>query len=117
MLQVLFLIPRNEPPRLEEDPQKRPFSKPFKEFVAACLQRDPAAVSYLMAPLRSEQVAYLIFVEFQRPTAKDLLKHKFIKNAKRPQYLTELIERQEAWKASEGGKASEKEKNQPAFQT
>lgn len=34
----------------------------------------------------------------QRPTAKDLLKHKFIKNAKKATYLTELIERNEKYK-------------------
>jgi serine/threonine-protein kinase 24/25/MST4 len=39
-VQVLFLIPRNPPPVLEEK-----FSKPFREFVSLCLQRDPNAVS------------------------------------------------------------------------
>lgn len=39
-LQVLFLIPRNPPPTLDDK-----FSKPFREFVALCLQRDPRAVS------------------------------------------------------------------------
>jgi serine/threonine-protein kinase 24/25/MST4 len=38
----------------------------------------------------------------QRPTAKELLKHRFIKNAKKTSYLTELIERLERWRA-EGG--------------
>lgn len=37
--QVLFIIPRNPPPTLDER-----FSKPFREFVALCLQRDPKAV-------------------------------------------------------------------------
>ncbi|KAF7307228.1 Protein kinase domain-containing protein [Mycena indigotica] len=74
-MKVLFLIPKNPPPMLEGN-----FSKPFREFVAYCLQRDPR----------------------DRPTARDLLKHKFIRMAKKTNYLTELIERHERWKA-EGG--------------
>jgi serine/threonine-protein kinase 24/25/MST4 len=34
-MKVLFLIPRNPPPQLDDS-----FSKPFREFVALCLQRD-----------------------------------------------------------------------------
>lgn len=76
-MKVLFLIPKNPPPQLESS-----FSKPFRDFVSLCLQRDPAA----------------------RPTAKELLKHRFIRNAKKTTYLTELIERLERWRA-EGGDA------------
>ena len=43
----------------------------------------------------------------QRPTAKDLLKHKFIKTARKATYLTELIERSEKWKAEGGAKQTE----------
>ncbi|GAA5969723.1 hypothetical protein JCM11641_008018 [Rhodosporidiobolus odoratus] len=77
-MKVLFLIPKNPPPVLE-GPQ---FSKPFKDFVALCLQRDPLA----------------------RPSAKDLLKHPFVKKSKKTSYLTELTERLERWKveAEEG---------------
>lgn len=74
-MKVLFLIPKNPPPELAER-----FSKPFRDFVALCLQRDPR----------------------MRPSAKDLLKHKFIKSARKAGYLTELIERHEKWRA-EGG--------------
>ncbi|KAG8814146.1 putative protein serine/threonine kinase, partial [Serendipita sp. 399] len=70
-MKVLFLIPKNPPPVLDG-----PFSKTFKDFVSMCLQRDPR----------------------DRPSAKDLLKHKFVKTAKRATYLTELIERHEKWK-------------------
>lgn len=73
-MKVLFLIPKNPPPRLERDT----FSKAFQDFVACCLQRDPK----------------------ERPTAKDLLKHPFVKKAKKTSYLTELIERHTHWSAT-----------------
>ncbi|GAA5931970.1 STE20 family serine/threonine-protein kinase [Sporobolomyces koalae] len=76
-MKVLFLIPKNPPPVLEG----AQFSKPFREFVSLCLQRDPLA----------------------RPSAKELLKHRFIKNAKKTTYLVELIERLERWRAQGGG--------------
>ncbi|TDL20899.1 Pkinase-domain-containing protein [Rickenella mellea] len=80
-MKVLFLIPKNPPPTLDGN-----FSKPFREFVAYCLQRDPR----------------------QRPSARELLKHKFVRMAKKTNYLTELIERHERWKA-EGGERPEEE--------
>ncbi|KAF8323787.1 Pkinase-domain-containing protein [Clavulina sp. PMI_390] len=76
-MKVLFLIPKNPPPTLEGN-----FSKTFKEFITLCLARDPR----------------------ERPTARELLKHKFVKLAKKTNYLTELIDRHERWKAEGGGK-------------
>lgn len=70
-MRVLFLIPKNPPPQLEGNQ----FSKAFKDFVAQCLQKDPD----------------------DRPTAKELQKHRFIKGAKRLSILTELIERRNRW--------------------
>ncbi|KYQ89782.1 severin kinase [Tieghemostelium lacteum] len=69
-MRALFLIPKDPPPTLEGN-----FSKGFKEFCALCLNKDPN----------------------QRPTAKDLLKHKFIKTAKKTSCLTDLIERRLKW--------------------
>ncbi|KAJ0107228.1 hypothetical protein J7T55_007598 [Diaporthe amygdali] len=73
-MKVLFLIPKNAPPRLDKDN----FSKAFQDFVACCLQRDPK----------------------DRPTARDLLKHPFVRKAKKTSYLTELIERHVRWSAT-----------------
>ncbi|KAF8433474.1 Pkinase-domain-containing protein [Boletus edulis BED1] len=81
-MKVLFLIPKNSPPQLDSH-----FSKPFRDFVAYCLQRDPR----------------------DRPTARELLKHKFVRMAKKTNYLTELIERHERWKAEGGDRLEEDE--------
>ena len=77
-MKVLFLIPKNPPPTLQGN-----FSKAFKEFVELCLRRDPR----------------------ERPSAKELLRHPFIKRAKKTTYLTELIERYERWQAANGNRS------------
>ena len=71
-MKVLFLIPKNPPPRLEGN-----FSAAFKDFVSQCVQRDPR----------------------RRPSARDLLQHPFLRRARKTTYLTELIERHERWLA------------------
>ncbi|KAL4881384.1 kinase-like domain-containing protein [Aspergillus karnatakaensis] len=81
-MKVLFLIPKNPPPTLQGE-----YSKTFKNFVELCLRRDPR----------------------ERPTAKELLEHPFIKRAKKTNYLTELIERYERWQAVNGNKNGEED--------
>uniref|UniRef100_A0A3B4GV04 Serine/threonine-protein kinase 24 n=1 Tax=Pundamilia nyererei TaxID=303518 RepID=A0A3B4GV04_9CICH len=74
-MKVLFLIPKNNPPTLEGN-----YSKPLKEFVEACLNKEPSF----------------------RPTAKELLKHKLIvRHAKKTSYLTELVDKYKRWKAEQ----------------
>ncbi|KAL2807848.1 kinase-like domain-containing protein [Aspergillus granulosus] len=81
-MKVLFLIPKNPPPTLQGE-----YSKTFKNFVELCLRRDPR----------------------ERPTAKELLEHPFIKRAKKTNYLTELIERYERWQAANGDKRDDED--------
>ncbi|KAK7244247.1 hypothetical protein RIF29_39066 [Crotalaria pallida] len=63
-MRVLFIIPRENPPQLDEH-----FSRPLKEFVSLCLKKVPA----------------------ERPSAKELLKHRFIRNARKSPKLSERI--------------------------
>lgn len=74
-MRVLFLIPKNNPPQLTGN-----FSKSFKEFVEACLNKDPE----------------------NRPTAKELMRHPFIKKAKKNSYLMDLIDRYKKWRLTQG---------------
>eukprot|EP00126_Sphaerothecum_destruens_P007491 Sdes_comp19874_c0_seq1m12168 len=71
---VLFAIPKNPAPTLDES-----FSKSFREFVSLCLNKDAD----------------------DRPSAKELLKHKFIRNSKKTNCLVELIDRSRLWKDAE----------------
>ncbi|GJT61638.1 kinase STE-STE20-YSK family protein [Tanacetum coccineum] len=75
-MRVLFIIPRENPPQLDEH-----FSRPMKEFVSLCLKKVPA----------------------ERPSAKELLKHRFIKNAKKNPRLLERIRERPKFQIKEDG--------------
>jgi len=75
-MKVLFLIPKNPAPRLE-GPE---YSSTFRDFIAQCLTKDPE----------------------RRPSAKELLKHKFIRNAGKTEALQELIQRKQEWDGGRG---------------
>ncbi|GAA5838177.1 hypothetical protein JCM11251_004730 [Rhodosporidiobolus azoricus] len=75
-MRVLFLIPKARPPSLEGN-----FSNAFKDFVALCLIKDPK----------------------DRPSAKELLQHRFVKYARRTSQLSELIERHQEWRTNGHG--------------
>lgn len=73
-MKVLFHIPKTNPPRLEGH-----YSKEFKDFIAKCLVKDPE----------------------HRPTAKELLKHKFVRSAGKVEALQELIAQRQMWDANQ----------------
>lgn len=79
-MRVLFLIPKNNPPQLEGN-----FSRPFKEFVELCLNKDPE----------------------NRPPARELLKHRFILKARKTSFLVELIDKYRRWKLEHAEQAEE----------
>nr|XP_043623781.1 serine/threonine-protein kinase 4-like [Erigeron canadensis] len=77
-MRVLFIIPRENPPQLDEH-----FSRPMKEFVSLCLKKAPA----------------------ERPSAKELLKHRFIRNARKNPKLLERIRERPKFQIKEDGES------------
>ncbi|XP_039072202.1 germinal center kinase 1-like [Hibiscus syriacus] len=75
-MRVLFIIPRENPPQLEEH-----FSRPMKEFVSLCLKKVPS----------------------ERSSAKELLKHRLIKNARKSQKLLERIRERSKYQLKDDG--------------
>lgn len=88
-MRVLFLIPKNNPPQLSGN-----YSKQFREFVEACLNKDPD----------------------NRPSAKELLKFPFIRKAKKNSYLIDLIERYKRFKATGGASVNDSDDSEPDSQ-
>lgn len=81
-MKVLFLIPKAPAPRLEGSR----YSRDFKDFVAACLVKDPD----------------------RRLTAKELLQSRFIRGAGKVEGLQELILRKQMWDSGRGRSAHPK---------
>ena len=75
-MKVLFLIPKQSAPRLDGSK----WSREFRDFIALCLTKDVD----------------------KRPTAKELLKHKFVRGAGKTEGLQELIQKKQQWDASKG---------------
>nr|POE87377.1 serine/threonine-protein kinase svka [Quercus suber] len=75
-MKVLFLIPKEKPPRLEGSR----WSREFKEFVALCLNKDAD----------------------QRPSARTLLKHPFVRRAGRTEMLQDLVVKAKRFEQSGG---------------
>jgi serine/threonine protein kinase len=91
-MRAIFMIPNKPPPSFSD---KGKWSEEFLDFVAQCLQKNAA----------------------ERPTSKDLLKHKFIQKAKSTKILTALIDQMNQVFSDAGGrqeyfkkKAEEKQK-------
>ncbi|CAL8102991.1 unnamed protein product [Calicophoron daubneyi] len=70
-IRALLFIPHNPPPQLTGD-----FSRQFRDFVECCLTKVPE----------------------NRPTAHELLRHPFIKRARKNSILQDLIERYRRWR-------------------
>ncbi|KAI0444612.1 kinase-like domain-containing protein [Xylaria telfairii] len=83
-MKALFHIPKTPAPRLEGN-----FSKDFKDFITQCLSKNPD----------------------HRPSAKELLRHRFIKSSGKIEALQELIERRRTYDATKT-----KKRNRPVYQ-
>ncbi|RKP15580.1 kinase-like protein, partial [Rozella allomycis CSF55] len=71
-MKAIMMIPKSAPPQLPSE-----FSKHIRDFLSHCLDHDPE----------------------KRLSAEELLKHKFIKSAKKNDLLMDLVIRHQEWEA------------------
>lgn len=115
-MKVLFLIPKNNPPTLEGN-----YSKPLKEFVEACLNKEPSFVSRSSTHLFSfgtdssdsqcippDCIMCSTFHRGQLPKSCWSISWSFAMRKRRPTWLS-------WWTSTRGGRQSSPEQQSPVL--
>ncbi|CAF3766335.1 unnamed protein product [Rotaria sp. Silwood1] len=109
-MRVLLQIPKNPPPQLPV----KDYSDAFREFVEACLQKNPEHVFRKNNSKKKRKINFIfyLFSINKRPTSTQLRRFKFVSTTKSTKYLIELIVRYQNWKKKhDNGTKSDSESN------